>query len=332
MAEFFKTLSGGRAQCRLCARFCVIAPGERGFCGVRENGPHGPRSLVTDGVAALNLDPVEKKPLYHYLPGTGTLSFGTAGCNFACAFCQNSGLSHEPRENKLIHRQKIIPAELVNGAKRAGAASLSFTYSEPTVFFELMAATADLALKAGLGTVLVSNGFQSPQSLEALLPRIRAANIDLKSFRDEFYRAQCAARLKPVLRNIRRMKEYGWWLELTTLLIPGLNTGDDELRDIARFISREVGPETPWHVSRFHPSFRLRDRPLTPLALLEKAVHIGREEGLLFVYAGNAPGLEQPTLCPACGRTVLTRQGFATQGAFDGSCACGARIPGVWGA
>ena len=330
--ELWKRLSKERAQCRLCSRFCVVSPGRRGFCGVRENVDGELRSLVASGLAALNLDPVEKKPLYHYLPGTQTLSFGAPGCNFACVFCQNSQLSHEPRERGIIRTQRAEPEELVREAKRLKAASISFTYSEPTVFFELAAATADIALEAGLGTVLVSNGFQSPQSLEALGPRIRAANIDLKSFRDEFYRRCCGARLAPVLAALRRMRELGWWVEVTTLLIPGLNDTAEEAHDIAHFIARELGPDTPWHISRFHPAFHMSATPPTPLAALERAALTGKEEGLRFVYVGNAPGnAYASTLCPACGRELLGRRGYLTSGLpFDGTCGCGARVPGVW--
>ena len=331
-AQLWKHLPNGHVQCRLCSRFCVIPPGERGFCGVRANDGGVLRSLVEDGVAALNLDPVEKKPLYHYLPGTSTLSFGTPGCNFACLFCQNATLSHEARELGRVRLQKITPQALVEQAGRSGADSLSFTYNEPTVFFELMAETADLARQTGFGTVLVSNGFQSPDSLKSLRDRIQAANIDLKSFREDFYREQCQARLAPVLDNLKTMRSCGWWLEVTTLLIPGHNDSSDELRELARFIAQELGQEVPWHISRFRPTFRMKDIPPTPLADLERAARIGQEEGLRFVYLGNVVqhALED-TLCPGCGRRLLSRSGFSTAGLpFDGRCACGEQIPGIW--
>jgi len=332
-AQFWKNLPNGHAQCRLCSQFCNIPPGERGFCGVRVNDGKGVlHSLVEDGVAALNLDPVEKKPLYHYLPGTATLSFGTPGCNFACPFCQNSSLSHAAREQGLVRLRNITPPALAAQARSNGAASLSFTYSEPTVFFELMARTADAARQAALGTIMVSNGFHSPDSLAALRDRIQAANIDLKSFREEFYREQCRARLAPVLDNLKTMRSFGWWVEITTLLIPGRNDSTEELRDLAGFIARELGPEVPWHISRFHPAFRMRDAPPTPLADMERAARIGQEAGLHFVYLGNvAQHALEGTFCPRCGQKLLSRVGYSVTGLpFDGRCMCGERIPGIW--
>jgi pyruvate formate lyase activating enzyme len=289
-------------------------------------------SLVESGVAALHLDPVEKKPLYHYLPGTTTLSFGTPGCNFACLFCQNAVLSHEARETGQVRLQKTTAQSLVGEAGRSGAASLSFTYSEPTVFFELMAQTADLARAAGLGTIMVSNGFHSPDALLALRDRIQAANIDLKSFREEFYSEQCQARLAPVLDNLKTMRAFGWWVEITTLLIPGLNDSSEELRELARFIAGDLGQEVPWHISRFRPAFRMQNVPPTPLADLERAARIGQEEGLRFVYLGNvAQHALEGTFCPRCGRKLLSRVGYSVKGLpFDGRCACGEIIPGIW--
>jgi len=282
-------------------------------------------------VAVLNLDPVEKKPLYHYLPGTMTLSFGTPGCNFACLFCQNSALSHEARESGQARLHKTTAGALAEEAARRGAASLSFTYSEPTVFFELMAETADAARRAGLGTILVSNGFQSQDSLEALRKRIEAANIDLKSFREDFYRDYCQARLAPVLDNLKAMRSFGWWVEVTTLLIPGCNDSPEELRELARFIAQELGQEVPWHISRFYPAFRMRDVPSTPLAVLERAARIGQEEGLRFVYLGNVRHALASTFCPKCGQILLARSGYNVAGRIvDGRCVCGERIPGIW--
>ena len=332
-AQFWKSLPNGHVQCRLCSQFCDIPPRERGFCGVRGNDGNGVAySMVESGVAALNLDPVEKKPLYHYLPGTMTLSFGTPGCNFACPFCQNAALAHEARDLGRVRLQNITAQRLVAEAGRSGAASLSFTYNEPTVFFELMAETADLARQAGFGAILVSNGFQSPDSLEALRGRIQAANIDLKSFREAFYREYCQARLAPVLDNLKTMRARGWWLEVTTLLIPGRNDSSEEIRELARFIARELGQEVPWHISRFRPAFRMQDIPPTPLADLKRAARIGREEGLRFVYLGNViQDAFAATFCPSCGRKLLSRLGFQITGLpFDGRCPCGERIPGIW--
>lgn len=344
----------GRVQCRLCSHYCVIPPEAAGRCGVRVNRPETPRrpdgqddcadrgapvagrlmTLVGDNVAAVNIDPVEKKPLFHFMPGTRTFSFGTAGCNLSCSFCQNWSLSRMPAEQGIVRGQRTTPQQLVDEARASGAASVSFTYSEPTVFFELMCDTADAARKAGLATIMVSNGFQSPQCLTELEPRIDAANIDLKAFTDTFYAQRCGARLKPVLRNLRRMARMSWWLEVTTLLIPGLNDTTDEVRRMARFIRDELGQDVPWHLSRFHPEHRLTDRPPTPAATLERAWEIGRDEGLRFVYLGNVPGHPaQSTHCPDCGNLFALREGFRTSLPRSPRCTrCGATIPGVgWG-
>jgi pyruvate formate lyase activating enzyme len=329
-ALLWKALGDGTVQCRLCAHFCRITPGERGRCGVRENQKG---SLIThsyDRIAALNLDPIEKKPLFHFLPGTQTLSLGTPGCNLACAFCQNWSLSQPPRQGLPVRGEAIAPREIVRMALASDARSIAYTYSEPTVFFELLVETATLGQEAGLANLLVSNGFQSPECLEHLGPLIQAANIDLKSFRKEFYRDVCGARLAPVLANLRHMRRLGWHLEVTTLVIPGLNDSDAELSDIACFLYRELGADTPWHVSRFHPCHLMQDRPATPVATLKRAHDIGRAEGLHHVFVGNVPGsgLEN-TICPGCGLTVMERSGFAMRmtGMRDGACArCGQKI------
>lgn len=311
-AALWKALEHDKVQCRLCAHFCILAPGQRGRCGVRENQQGVLFTLVYDKIAALNLDPVEKKPLFHFLPGTTTLSLGTPGCNLACSFCQNASLSQPPRPGQPIRGQRVTPQELVRMAQQAKASSLAYTYSEPTIFFELMRDTAEQAQQAGLANIMVSNGFQSPDCLDALGGLIQAANIDLKAFRNSFYRDVCAARLTPVLKNLVRIRALGWHLEVTTLVIPDLNDSDQELNDIANFIARELGPDTPWHVSRFHGCHQLADHPSTPLATLQRAYEIGRAAGLHYVFVGNVPGsgLEN-TVCPKCGQVVIKRQGFA---------------------
>ncbi|HDQ40086.1 MAG TPA: AmmeMemoRadiSam system radical SAM enzyme [Desulfonatronum sp.] len=332
-ALLWKPLKDGKVQCRLCAHFCVIVPGERGLCGVRENRDGRLMTLVRDKVAALNLDPVEKKPLYHFFPGTKTLSLGTMGCNLSCTFCQNAGLSQSPRQGKAIRGDRISGAQIVALAQQAHAASISYTYSEPTIFFELVAETARLALKEGLRNIIVSNGFQSPECLEAWGELIHAANIDLKAFRERFYHEQCGARLKPVLENLKAIRGLGWWLEVTTLVIPGLNDDPAELRDMAGFIAQELGPDTPWHLSRFHPDHVLLDRPPTPQATLEMAWDIGKQAGLRYVYLGNIVSAHdgENTFCPDCGAVLLKRMGFAVRnvGLRDGDCShCGKTLPG----
>lgn len=292
-------------------------------------------SLSADRLSSVNLDPVEKKPLYHFLPGTTTLSLGTPGCNMTCVFCQNHSLSQgqtPPFANPADTISPDLAARAVETASNAGAASLSFTYNEPLINPEMLAALAPAAKEAGLATILVSNGFASKQSMTLLRGMVDAANFDLKSFSDDFYAALCGARLAPVLKTIVRARESGWWVELTTLLIPGKNDSDRELAEIARFIKENLGDSVPWHVSRFRPMFKLTDVPATPLSSIDRAVATGLAEGLHFVYAGNTPGHDtESTRCPDCGQLVLPRLGYKAEGCFDGRCpACGCSIPGVW--
>jgi pyruvate formate lyase activating enzyme len=337
-AQLWKPLAGGKVQCRLCAHFCVLADGQRGQCAVRINDGGALFTLVADRVAALAADPVEKKPLFHFRPGTTTLSLATVGCNMSCAFCQNASLSQGPRSGEPVQGRPADPAALALAAREHGCASLSYTYSEPTVFFELARATAQAARALGLDNILVSNGFMSPECLEALGPLIQAANIDLKAFSEDFYRELCGARLGPVLDNLRHIRALGWWLEVTTLVIPGLNDSDAELTALARFIATELGPDVPWHVSRFHPDHRLRGVPATPVATLERAWRLGRDAGLRFVYPGNVPGHDaESTRCPDCGALLLRRTGFAVRDDFlghgqqRGRCpGCGQPVAGVW--
>ncbi|MGE4536283.1 MAG: AmmeMemoRadiSam system radical SAM enzyme [Desulfovibrio sp.] len=332
-AQLWKPLPDGRVSCRLCAHFCRIADGDRGLCGVRVNKAGALYTLAYERVAAAHLDPVEKKPLYHFQPGSLAFSFGTMGCNLSCAFCQNYSLSQPPRQGRPVAGERTTPEALVAAAKASGASSIAYTYSEPTVFFELMRDTAALAHEAGLKNIMVSNGFQSAKCLEALDGLIDAANIDLKAMNADFYERVCGARLRPVLQNLVHMHSLGWWLEVTTLLIPGANDADAELRELAGFLVKELGPDTPWHISRFHPDFGMRDTPPTPLSRLERAFALGREAGLRYVYVGNvANEAHSGTICPACGTVVLARSGMGLREAHlrQGHCAsCGAAIAGV---
>ncbi|MDL2272876.1 AmmeMemoRadiSam system radical SAM enzyme [Desulfovibrio sp. OttesenSCG-928-I05] len=326
---------GGMVLCRLCAHGCRILPGKAGRCGVRVNHGGSLFSLSSASVEGASLDPVEKKPLFHFLPGTSTLSFGAPGCTMRCSFCQNHTLSQVAPSfpgTALPGLPPALPEQIVRAAQHRGAASISFTYSEPTVFHELVTATAEQATAEGLACILVSNGYQSAACLENLRHSIHAANFDLKSFRDEFYREHCGARLEPVLQTLRRTVAYGWWVEVTTLLIPGCNDSPEELRHIATFIANELGPHVPWHVSRFRPAYRMRDRIPTPQASLERALEAGAEAGLFFVYAGNIPGHpSESTRCPHCGMVFISRTGYASAPPPGKCCtACGASIPGLW--
>ncbi|WP_319583362.1 AmmeMemoRadiSam system radical SAM enzyme [uncultured Pseudodesulfovibrio sp.] len=333
-ARLWKPLKNGAVQCRLCNHYCAIKPGERGQCGVRENHDGTLYSLNYDKVAAINLDPVEKKPLYHFQPGSMTFSLATMGCNLTCSFCQNWSLSQPPRTGADIRGQVTTPEELVAEAVRLEAASISYTYSEPTIFFELMQDTARLAHKAGLKNIMVSNGFMSSECLDALKDDIDAINVDLKCFTEAFYNDVTGARLQPVLDNLKRIKhELGWWLEVTTLLIPGKNDSTAELDQLTDFLVNEIGTDTPWHISRFHPDYRMTDAPPTSGYSLDTAYSMGKAKGLEYVYVGNMPGSnKQDTLCPGCGKELINRTGFSSsvQGIEDGKCqACGRTIHGI---
>lgn len=353
-AALWRELPGARAQCLLCRHFCRLRPGEWGICGVRgcaagENGHAELLTLVDRHAVALHVDPIEKKPLYHYLPGSLTLSLGAYGCNFDCAWCQNSEISRPTllgrrmpaasfsvdleKRRALCRKGPAVPPDaLVQAAKEQQCASIAFTYTEPTVFFELMRSCAEQAGNAGLGRVMVSNGYQSPACLEALAPLIDAANIDLKSFSDAAYRRFCGARLRGVLDNLAHMRRLGWWLEITTLLVPGVNDSPEECARIARFIHARLGADTPWHISAFFPRRLMTDVPPTPPESLERARDIGEQTGLRHVYVGNVAGADESTYCPSCGDIIVRRRGFqAAPLSPDGACPhCGRRVSGIW--
>ncbi len=334
LARLWEKIEDKKIQCKLCNHFCIIKEGSRGKCGVRENIDGELFTRVYEKVAAINIDPVEKKPLYHFLPGTKTFSLGTMGCNFGCIFCQNHSLSQPPRQGGNVQGERVSPEKLVEAAIMYNCRSISFTYSEPTIFFELMEDIATESVKKGLKNIVVSNGFMSGMCLERLKDIIHGANIDLKSFSDEFYKRLCGAKLKPVLKNLITMKKYGWWVEVTTLLIPGKNDSREELENIARFIYTELGSDTPWHISRFHPDYRLLDTYPTPLSTLEMAYEIGINTGLQYVYIGNVPGSDREnTYCPHCGEPLIRRIGFSCEiiSLFQGRCKkCKKEIPGIF--
>jgi pyruvate formate lyase activating enzyme len=257
------------------------------------------------------VDPVEKKPLFHFLPGTRTYSIATVGCNFRCLFCQNADISQMPRETKRIMGNEFPPEQVVLSARESGCRSISYTYTEPTIFFEYAYETANLARASDMKNIFVTNGYMTPEALDVIQPYLDAANVDLKAFSNDFYKEQCGAKLKPVLESLKKLKSMGVWLEVTTLVIPGLNDSDGELADIANYIA-ELGVETPWHVSRFHPTYMLTNVPSTPVATLKRARDIGMEAGLHYVYTGNVPGNQgEKTLCHHCGRVLIDRFGFS---------------------
>ncbi|MDZ4165745.1 MAG: AmmeMemoRadiSam system radical SAM enzyme [Smithellaceae bacterium] len=309
-ARLWERREDGKIRCRLCGHGCLIPPAGRGICAVRENREGTLVSLVYGRAVALNIDPIEKKPLFHVKPGSFSYSIATAGCNFRCDFCQNHEISQLPATEGVICGREASPAAIVERALRSGAKSISYTYTEPTVFYEYARDTAELAHRGGLLNVFVTNGYMTAEALDDLGGLLDAANVDLKSFRDEFYRVRCGARLTPVLESLRKMKEMGVWVEVTTLLIPGENDGIEELGEMAGFI-RSLGEETPWHISRFHPRYKLLDRSPTSVAAIRRAGEIGREAGLWHVYSGNLPGDPgEDTCCAHCGFLLIDRAGF----------------------
>jgi pyruvate formate lyase activating enzyme len=333
-AMLWDPAESGKVECRLCAHRCVIAPGKQGVCAVRENRDGRLVTLVYGEVIAAHVDPIEKKPLYHFLPGSRALSIATAGCNFRCGFCQNWQISQAPRRRGGgIAGDPFPPEDIVRTALAEGCRSISYTYTEPTIFFEYAYDTAKAAKEAGLANNFVTNGYMTAEALRTIRPYLDAANVDLKAFEDATYKKVCGARLEPVLASIRLMKELGMWVEVTTLVVPGLNDGEDELRSIARFIA-SVDPAVPWHISRFHPDYEYTDAPATPLATLRRARDIGREEGLKYLYIGNVGGESEDTDCPNCNRRVIRRQGFFVVESLleAGRCpSCGHPVDGVFG-
>lgn len=332
-ALFQEAREGQKVLCGLCSHRCLIPEKKRGICAVRENRGGTLYSLVYDKVIAQNVDPVEKKPLFHFQPGSLSYSIATPGCNFRCLHCQNADISQLPRDHGgVLLGDEVPPASLAARAKSFGCASISYTYTEPTIYFELAYDTAQLAVQEGLRNVFVTNGYITPEALQMIAPVLHAANIDLKGYSDSFYKKVCGARLQPVLDAIQLYKKLGVWIEITTLIIPGHNDSEEELRQIAEFI-RSVGEDIPWHVSRFYPAYKLLDQPVTPVSTLRRAREIGLEAGLRYVYEGNVPGEGEDTDCWNCKRTIIRRVGFSVQEdkIREGKCGyCGATIDGVW--
>jgi len=332
-AILYEKRGEGVVRCALCNHRCLISDGKTGICGVRENRDGTLYTLVYGKVIARHVDPIEKKPLFHFLPGSRSYSVATVGCNFRCTFCQNADISQMPADHGRILGEDMSPEALVDEAEASGSASIAYTYTEPTIFFELALDMARLAAKRGIRNVFVSNGYMTRECLEEIRPDLHAANVDLKAFSDRFYKEQCGARLEPVLRTIETMKSHGVWVEVTTLLIPGLNDDSSELKDLAGFISG-VDPGIPWHISRFHPTYRLMDIGPTPSDAIHRARDIGLNAGLRYVYTGNLPGDDgEKTRCHECGEPLIDRFGFSIRknGLSQGACPhCGTAIPGVW--
>ena len=331
-AMFYEAGTNGHVRCTLCPHECNIGPEKRGICGVRFNDRGTLRSLVYGRVVARNVDPIEKKPLFHFQPGSTSYSIATVGCNLRCTFCQNWQISQFPRARISVapdaeaqmeesicpqleaaeHRitgEHVTPEEIVESAVRSGSKSIAYTYTEPTVFYELAYETAVLARERGLKNIFVTNGFTSLAPIRQLANVLDGANVDLKFFTDSSYRRISGARLAPILDAIRLYRELRVWVEITTLLIPGINDSDDEIRDIARFV-HSVGPEVPWHVTQFYPAYKLLDRGHTPVETLRRARQIGLATGLRYVYEGNVPGEGgENTYCYRCKTRLVHRYG-----------------------
>jgi len=331
-AMFYEKLEENMVHCYLCSHHCRISEGKRGICGVRENIDGTLYSLVYGKLIASAIDPIEKKPLFHFLPGSSAYSIATVGCNFSCLNCQNYDISQMPKPKRPIYGDEVAPEEVVKMAKRHKCKSIAYTYTEPTIFFEYAYDIAKLAKKEGIRNVFVSNGYITEEALRVIAPFLDANNIDLKSFSDEFYRKVCGARLEPILNAIRLHKELGIWVEITTLVIPSLNDSEENFRKIAEFI-KNLDENIPWHVSRFYPAYKLHDQPPTPVETLSRARKIGLEVGLKHIYQGNVPGEGENTFCPNCGRVLIERYSYeVTQNSVkDSKCPyCDTKVSGVW--
>jgi pyruvate formate lyase activating enzyme len=324
--------TGTYVQCNLCPHHCIIAAGERGTCRVRENRGGRLYSMVYGNPCAVHVDPIEKKPFYHFLPTVAAFSLATAGCSLRCLYCQNWDISQVPPEQ--TQNADLPPADVVYYARQQQAPVIAYTYSEPLVFYEYMLDTARLARERGLYNVVISAGFINPEPLRELCQAVDAIKIDLKGYDEDFYREVCEAELGPVLEAIRTVYESGIHLEIVNLVVPTLNDSLEQLRALAQWVARDLSPDVPLHFSRFHPQYKLTNLPPTPVETLDRAREVALEEGVRFVYVGNAPGHPgRHTYCPACGEILIARQGFAVPEYHlqDGVCAyCGEPIPGVW--
>lgn len=357
-ARFYDRLDNDRVQCRLCPHDCVIADGGRGVCAVRYNAGGRLYSLVADRVISRHVDPIEKKPLFHFHPGSAAYSVATVGCNLRCSFCQNWEISQWPREQLPKHFEAepdtrpddeplcprlselgdevpgdvVSPSQIVQGARSAGARSIAYTYTEPTIFYELAYETACLAKELGLANVFVTNGYISEAPQREIATVLDAANVDLKFFRQSSYSHLSRVKLQPVLDAIARYHALGVWLEVTTLVIPGVNDSDEELRDIAGFIC-SLSPDIPWHISRFHGAYEMSQVESTPASTLKSAAEIGRAAGLRYIYKGNLHAMDgENTYCHHCGKLLIRRYGFQllSTAVRNGACPdCGTPVAGV---
>ncbi len=331
-ARHYRKLDEGGIECGICPRHCRITDLERGYCGVREN--HGDKyySLVYGIPCAVNIDPIEKKPLFHFHPGTNAFSVATAGCNVNCKFCQNWDISqNRPEQTNNI---ELPPKAAVDICRERKIPTIAYTYSEPVIFYEYMYDMAELGQKHGIKSVMITGGYIEEKPLAELMPQLDAIKVDLKSIREDYYKTIVNGELQPVLDRLVQMKKYGIWLEIVTLIVPTLNDTDQEFRDLARWIKENLGADTPLHYSRFYPQYLLKDLPPTPQSTLQRAYDISRAEGLNFVYLGNIAGHPaESTFCPGCGKVLIERRGFRImQYNLNGNkCKfCQREIPGIF--
>jgi len=331
-AMLYEGLEDKKVKCNLCAHRCTIADGRLGVCNVRENRDGTLYTLVYGQAISQHVDPIEKKPLYHFYPGSTAFSIATAGCNFRCQWCQNWEIAQMPRERGLVSGYFVPPENIIRDTLASNCHSIAYTYTEPTVFFEYTYDVARQAKNAGIANVYVTNGYMTSEMLQMMHPYLDAANVDLKAFKDKTYKRYVGAGLQPVLDSLIEMKRLNIWVEVTTLIVPGVNDDYDELRSIARFIAQELDVSTPWHLSRFFPHYKMSNVPPTPIQTITRALEIGKEEGLRYIYLGNVGG-ESNTWCRHCGDLLIQRQGYwiPENKIIEGKCpSCGTSIEGVW--
>lgn len=331
-ARYYEKLPDREIKCTLCPRYCHLGDKERGYCGVRENDGGTYYTLVYGKACAVNVDPIEKKPFFHFLPGTLAFSLATAGCNVNCKFCQNWQISQVRPEQ--VEAFDLPPEAVALAAQRNNCPSIAYTYTEPVIFFEYMVDSSIASRKLRLKNVVITGGHINPEPLEELIQVVDAIKVDLKSFSEAFYKEYVHGELKPVLEAIKLIHQKKIWLEIVYLVIPTLNDQEPMIRQMCRWLLKEIGPDVPLHFSRFHPMYLLKNLPPTPISTLEKLHSIARAEGLRYVYIGNVPGHKaESTYCPFCGQLVLERVGYQVEKIElrNGRCRyCNALIPGIW--
>jgi pyruvate formate lyase activating enzyme len=321
-AQFYKKTRDNKVQCTLCSHECIISHSERGTCGVRENLDGILYALNHGKLAAQHIDPIEKKPLFHFYPGSKSYSISTVGCNFRCSFCQNYDLSQMPVSTKKIIGHYVSPEKVVDSAAKYNCKSISYTYTEPTIYFEYALDVARIAHERNIKNVFVTNGYFTPEALKEIAPYLNAVNVDLKSFSEDFYKKLSSAKLQPVLDSIKLLKDYGIWIEVTTLLMPSKNDSDKEIYSIAEFIS-SIDVDIPWHISAFYPTYKLLNVPPTSPEKLLQAREIGINTGLHYVYTGNIYNHKtESTYCYGCKKQLIERNMYEINNNLDSNANC----------